>query len=129
MPGRARVWLLTCAVVLFNVLGNSLLSLGLRDAPHLGASPVGYILAMAHPAVLAGIVLLVSWMLSRMALLSWADLSFVLPVTSFGYVLSVAAGALFLGEQVSPWRWLGTLMIVAGTLLVGLTAPRTGSGA
>jgi uncharacterized membrane protein len=129
MKVRARVWLLTCAVVLFNVLGNSLLSLGLRNAPRLGASPVPYILVMANPAVLAGIVLLVSWMLSRMALLSQADLSFVLPVTSFGYVLSVAAGAILLGEHVTAWRWLGALMIVAGTLLVGLTAPRTRSGA
>jgi uncharacterized membrane protein len=128
MPVRARVWLLTAAVILFNVLGNYLLSLGLKHSPRLGASPADYIAVMANPAVLSGILLLISWMLSRMALLSWADLSFVLPVTSLGYVLSVASAAIFLGEHVSSWRWLGTLMIVGGTLLVGLTAPRTSDG-
>ena len=57
-------------------------------------------------------------MLSRMALMSWADLSFVLPVTSLGYVLSAAMGQLFLAEHVSPQRWSGTILIVAGTALV-----------
>jgi len=44
-----------------------------------------------------------------MALLSWADLSYVLPVTSVGYVLAALAGRLFLSEQVSPARWAGDL--------------------
>ena len=37
--------------------------------------------------VAGGIGLLILWLLTRMALISWADLSFVLPVTSIGYVL------------------------------------------
>jgi uncharacterized membrane protein len=75
--------------------------------------------------VCLGIGLLILWMLSRMALLSWADLSYVLPVTALGYVLTALAGKLFLGEQVSPQRWMGTLLIVAGTILVGSTSIRT----
>jgi uncharacterized membrane protein len=64
-------------------------------------------------------------MLARMALLSWADLSYVLPVTSIGYVLTAVVGRIFLGEQVTPQRWLGTVLIMAGTALVGSTAVRT----
>jgi uncharacterized membrane protein len=64
-------------------------------------------------------------MLSRMALLSWADLSYVLPVTSIGYVLTAIAGRVFLNEDISAIRWAGTLFIVAGTALVGLTQPKT----
>jgi uncharacterized membrane protein len=125
MPPRARIWLLTSAVILLNVLGNFVLSLGLKQAETLGSSPLDYVKIMFNPGVLAGVSLLVCWMLSRMALLSWADLSFVLPVTSLGYVLSVAAGVVLLGERVTSARWTGTLMIVAGTALVGLTSPRT----
>ena len=69
--------------------------------------------------------MLILWMLSRLTLLSWADLSFVLPVTSLGYVLAALMGKLFLAEEVSWPRWAGTLLIVAGIALVGATYPRT----
>jgi len=67
-----------------------------------------------------GISLLILWLLSRMALLSWADLSYVLPVTSLGYVASALLGRFLLNETVTPTRWAGTLLIVAGTILVGM---------
>ena len=59
-------------------------------------------------------VLLIVWMLSHMTLLSWADLSYVLPVTSVGYVLAAVAGRLFLAEQITMARWAGIALIVAG---------------
>lgn len=96
-------------VVLTNVFGNFFLSLGLRQA------------GVLSPWVGLGVLLLTTWMLSRLALLSWADLSYVLPVTSFGYVLTALLGRLFLGEQVSPLRWAGTLLIAAGVVLVSRT--------
>ena len=40
-----------------------------------------------------------------MALLSWADLSYVLPRDSLGYVASALIGRLFLNEQITPARW------------------------
>jgi uncharacterized membrane protein len=63
-----------------------------------------------------------------MALLSWADLSYVLPVTALGYVLTVLAGRVLLTEQVTGKRWAGTLLIVAGVFLVGRTPVRTTAG-
>lgn len=77
------------------------------------------------PWVFGGILLLAGWVLSRMALLSWADLSYVIPVTSVGFVLNAVMGAVFLGEVITATRWTGTICIVLGTVLVGLTAPRT----
>jgi len=60
-------------------------------------------------------------MLSHMALLSWADLSYVLPVTSIGYALVALAGHVFLNEAVSLTRWAGIALIVGGVILVGRT--------
>jgi uncharacterized membrane protein len=64
-------------------------------------------------------------MLSNMALLSWADLSYVLPVTAIGYVLVAFAGIVFLGERVSTARWAGIVLITVGVALVGRTPPDT----
>jgi drug/metabolite transporter (DMT)-like permease len=64
-------------------------------------------------------------LLSRMTLLGWADLSYILPVTSVGYVLTAFLGRYFFSEQISWQRWLGTGLIMIGSSLVGLTSSNT----
>jgi uncharacterized membrane protein len=54
-------------------------------------------------------------------------LSYVLPVTSLGYVANAFMGRFFLSEQITPQRWAGTLLIIGGTVLVGMGRPRTGT--
>ena len=83
------------------------------------------------PRLSAGIVgaALILALLTRMALLSLADLSFVLPVTAIGYVFAVFLGKIFLHEAVTGQRWLGTVLIFAGALLVGVTSRNTTDGA
>lgn len=87
-------------------------------------SPVALLAAIFNPFVLLGITLLISWLLARMAMLSWADLTYVLPVTAFGYVISAALGGIFQNETITSARWAGILLIVAGTVVVGLGNPR-----
>ena len=117
---------LTLVVIISNVAGNLALSYGMRKGgPDVLASPVGYIQALFDPWVTAGVILLVLWMLSQMALLSWADLSYVMPVTSVGYALSAVCGRLFLNEQISPARWAGVMLIMMGVFLVGRTQHNT----
>ena len=124
---KTRVF--TIIVILSNVLGNFFLTWGMKHrAEALTLSAGSYIQAILSPWVSLGISLLILWMLARMALLSWADLSYVLPVTSLGYVGNALAGKLFLNEQISASRWTGTLLIVAGTILVGLGSPQTKHG-
>ena len=117
---------LTVIVILANVLGNFAMSWGLkRHGAALGDSALDYLRVFLNPWVLAGVSLLIVWLLARMALLSWADLSYVLPVTSIGYVLNAVMGKVFLAERVTAPRWFGTLLIVAGVALVGATSVRT----
>jgi uncharacterized membrane protein len=116
-------------VVLSNAVGNLSLSWGLKNDPgELGLSPVDYIVAIFNPWVIGGILLLILWLLSRMALLSWADLSYVLPVTAMGYVASLLLARVFLHEHVTPQRWMGTALIVLGIALVARTTPKTTDG-
>ena len=113
-------------VILSNVLGNLFLTWGMRHGvEEITASPLSFLRAIFNPWVSLGICLLILWLISRMFLLSWADLSYVLPVTALGYVLTAVLSRIFLGETVTPARWAGTLLIMAGVVLVGLGNPQT----
>ena len=121
---RLKTWVCTLIVVFSNAFGNFFMKRGLPESAQL-STPLEYIGALFQPWVALGVVLLIVWQLSRLALLSWADLSYVLPVTSIGYVLVALTGRFFLGEAVSWMRWAGIAMIVAGVVLVSRTAPST----
>lgn len=115
---RAKTFLFAAFVVLSNAFGNLFLSLGMR-----AAGEGNLIQALAQPYAVLGILLLISWLLVRMAMLSWADLTYVLPVTALGYVVSAILGQQFQGESIAGKRWAGIALIVAGVMLVGLQDP------
>lgn len=118
--------LLTAVVIVTNVVGNILLSRGMHHMPDVvGFSPLPYIQAIANPFVAAGVLILIVWMICELALLSMADLSFVLPVTATAYVLIAILAHFFLHERVSLTRWIGIGLVTAGVMLVGETPSRT----
>lgn len=118
---HARTRLYTVLTVLTNVAGNSALTEGMRRLGDPGNSPLALIGALFHPWVAIGVALLILWTLTHMALLSWADLSYVMPVTAIGYVVTAFASRFILGETVSLMRWTGIVLITAGVTLVGRT--------
>ncbi len=120
---RIKTWICAVLVVFSNVFGNFFLKLGMpAELP----TPLAYIAVLFRPWVALGVGLLILWMLSRMALLSWADLSYVLPVTAIGYVLVAFVGKIFLNEAITATRWAGITLIVAGVALVsGGSEPQT----
>ena len=77
------------------------------------------------PYVWLGIFILSIFFGLYLIALSWADLSFVLPVTAFGYVMNALMARQLLNEHVSPLRWLGTLIICFGVAVVSRTEQRT----
>jgi len=87
-----------------------------------------FVQAVQSPLVWIGTLGLIVFFVLYSAALSWADLSFVLPATAFGYVLNVSAGYYFLGETVSGRRWLGAVIITLGVLFVSRSGDRTEPG-
>ncbi len=77
------------------------------------------------PEVWLGIFILSIFFGLYLVALSWADLSFVIPLTAFGYVLNALMSWWLLGEHVSPVRWAGTLIICIGVAIVSRTEQRT----
>jgi drug/metabolite transporter (DMT)-like permease len=49
-----------------------------------------------------------------MTALSWADLTYVLPASSLGYVLLAVIARFALHEQISLMRWLGIALVSGG---------------
>ncbi len=106
--------------------GNLALAWGTKHFPQtLGAIPLVYLRSMLDPFVAAGIVMMILALLAQLALLSVADLSFFLPLTSFGYVVAAVTGHFFLNESVSLQRWLAVGLIFAGAILVSRTPQST----
>ena len=123
------VWktaIVSLVVIATNVFGSYCLTRGLRTVGVIQSwSPLPYIFAFRNPWVSVGVVFMIGWLISRLALLSWADLSYVLPVTAFSYVLTAIVGAVYFNERVNRVHWIGISLITLGVTLVAITPPET----
>ena len=121
-----RAYRLLALALVLRPFGNFCLAWGMKHFSQvLSANPFVYIRAMMNPFVALGVGALALGLLTRMALLSLADLSFVLPLSATGYIVSTFLGKFFLAEQVTSGRWLGTVLIFLGTALVSFTSEKT----
>src|SRR5438552_18002221 len=68
-----------------------------------------------------GIGLMAAAFFSLLALLSWADVSFVVPITALSYVAGALGAHFLLHEQVTPARWTGVLLVCFGVALLSLS--------
>jgi len=55
---------------------------------------------------------------SLLALLSWAAVSFVVPAMALSYVTGALGSKYFLGERLTPLRWVGVGLVSIGVALV-----------
>ncbi len=82
-----------------------------------------------NPYIFAGVLFLGVYFFLYLIALSWADLSFVLPLTAVSYIIAAFLARYFLGEDVSWLRWAGTIVIIAGITLVALDGKQRTSSA
>lgn len=113
----------TFVVVLLATLcaasGEALLSVGMKQVGDLSAHGAGRMLTMfGNPRVVVGVVLMGAFFGLYSAALSWADLSFVQPLTAMTFVFGALFARFWIGEQVSGWRWAGIALIVAGVVVL-----------
>jgi drug/metabolite transporter (DMT)-like permease len=79
------------------------------------------------PAVWGGLALFVASAGAWLIVLSKASLSFAYPFVSLTYALILIFDRFVLGETVSPLRWAGVALIMAGIVLVSRTGSLTGA--
>jgi drug/metabolite transporter (DMT)-like permease len=106
-------YLILIAVMLTASIGDALLSRGMSQIGAVDVHHLGRLWqALFNPYIDSGIVLLIGFFASYMTALSWADLTFVMPATAFGYVVVALLSRFWLHEHLSPYRWAGILLIV-----------------
>ena len=108
-------YLILFIVMITASVGDTLLSHGMSQVGTIDTHHLARLLtALENPWVIAGVLCLIGFFASYLTALSWADLTFVLPSTAFGYVVVAFLGHFWLHEHISVWRWTGILLIVCG---------------
>ncbi|MCZ8171196.1 MAG: permease [Novosphingobium sp.] len=117
----ARLFLLILTSVALSALAQLALKTGTAAARPRGSG--SELLAFAQsPYVIGGLALYGLGAVLWLFVLARAPLSLAYPFVGLGFIFTMLAGALVLGEQVSAARIAGTLMIAAGCVLVARTA-------
>lgn len=106
--------------------GHVLLAKGMKtigDITEAPSSMLGGMLArtVGSPWVVGGVALQAAFFFLYLTLLSRADVSKILPMTAFDYIVVALLAHLFLAEPVSAARWTGIGFIVLGVFLVSRT--------
>lgn len=110
-----RKYLVLACVTLFAAIGDSFLARGMKQVGNVSLRHLpDIILTILNPWVALGILFLLGFFAAYMTALSWADLTYVLPATSLGYVLLALIAKFLLNEEVTTMRWLGIGLISAG---------------
>jgi drug/metabolite transporter (DMT)-like permease len=99
--------------------GHVLLAKGMRPVGDLTEAPshrlTGMVArAVSNPWLLFGVVLQAGFFFIYLVLLSRDDVSLVLPLTAIDYIVVAVLAQYMLGEIVTPMRWAGMGLIVAG---------------
>ncbi len=111
----ARKYLVLLAIAVFAACGDVCLGRGMRDFGAVTSANWRLLLtALRDPWILAGIGLLILFFCSYLTALSWADLTYVLPASAFGYILMALLAKVFLHENVTLSRWLGIALVTMG---------------
>jgi drug/metabolite transporter (DMT)-like permease len=119
-------YLILLAVMLTASVGDTLLSRGMSQIGPVDLHNLPVLFhALFNPFIASGIVLLIGFFACYMTALSWADLSFVMPATAFGYVVVALLSRFWLREHLSLYRWAGIVLIVCAVGFVAGGPSRT----
>jgi drug/metabolite transporter (DMT)-like permease len=120
-----RLLPLILLAILTQAFGNVMLSRGMKEvgiAISADLEAARYfnvaLTTVTNPFFLLGLLLLTTAFLLFLTLLSRADLSYVVPITSFSYVLIALLAVYLLKESIPLTRWLGIVCICGGVLMV-----------
>lgn len=131
-PGRRlKTYIMILIMVTVTPLGDIFLRKGMAQVgqmPSWVPSDVFHFFfrAFTSPTIWAGIGLQLAFFVAYLLVLSWADYSWVQPVSSaISYPVIALLARFILHESVTVTRWAGVLVICLGVFAVGRTHVKT----
>ena len=118
IPGHVYIAL----TLVFTVYGQLVLKWQMSDVgslPEGNLSKLGFLLLQfLNPWIMTGLASAFLASLAWMAAMTRLDLTYAYPFMSLAFVIVMAFSVLFLNEPLSMQRILGTLMVVAGLIVM-----------
>src|SRR5262245_17918955 len=120
---QVSVLFLALFCVLLTTLAQIALKIGVSSPGMTTAlSQEGLVSFVRHaaltPMVLIGLALYVASVLLWLVILARAEVSYVYPLVSVGFILTAAYGYWFLGEAVTPARICGIALVCVGVFFI-----------
>jgi drug/metabolite transporter (DMT)-like permease len=119
-----KTFLLLCSLVVGSSFGEILSAKGMRKVGDVSFHPRALIGALGRmfrsPYLFGGVACLAVAFFSFISLLSYADLSFVAPLTAVTYITNTLGARFFLKERISKSRWIGTMLVTIGVVVISL---------
>ena len=121
--------MMTAVMIAIVVLGGSagdvfitkgMKQIGEISTMHLGKLARVALRVLTNVNFLIGIFFMACSFFAFLAVLSWADLSFVLPATSLSFVITTIGAKFVLNEEISRLRLAGTVLVCLGVALISL---------
>src|SRR5262249_22966737 len=117
-----KTFLLLCSLIAGSSLGEILSAKGMQQVGDVSFRPKALIGAIGrmirNPYLFGGVACLAVSFFSFISLLSYADLSFVVPLTAVSYITNTVGARFFLKERISRDRWAGTLLVAFGVAFI-----------
>ena len=115
--------LMIALVVLGGSLGDVFVTKGMKQVGEIATLNARALLRVAGRILtnrwfLVGLFFMAVSFFSFLAVLSWADLSLVLPATSVSFVITTIGAKIFLKERISLNRWVGIVLVCIGVALI-----------
>jgi drug/metabolite transporter (DMT)-like permease len=119
----ARTALFIGIIVVAGQLGDISLSLAMKTVGEVKRfSPLNVLRFLGRAIrvkwLWTGIGLMAVAFFSLLALLSWANVSLVVPATAASYAVGALGAKFLLGENVNRERWIGVIIVCVGVALV-----------
>ncbi len=110
-------------IVIAGQLGDLSLSVGMKTVGEVKSfAPINILRFLSRALgvkwLWIGIGLMAIAFFSLLALLSWANVSLVVPATAASYAVGAMGAQFLLGEHVNRRRWIGVIIVCIGVAMV-----------
>jgi drug/metabolite transporter (DMT)-like permease len=115
--------IMIAAIVLSNSAGDVWITKGMKELGEVSSLDPRVLLriildAAVNKNIVFGVLSLAVSFISFLSILSWKDMSFVVPATSTVYVVSIVGARIFLKERITGLRLAGSFMVCLGVALI-----------